>query len=271
MSHPNSPRVSTDSAAAQVLSHAGDDQTTTDTAPDAGVTTDYSATSTSAQAGGAGQLLSQAQQWLQDSGLKTTLTEVPEPLKRLATQTSGRWRQMSTTQKVLGGALLAAGSWYLISLSGKKGKSSNGRSSQADTLHELLLFVNDRVEGYQRAAEESKEPELKGYYKQLVSQSQQFANRLNTYLREQDGSRETRTTLKGKLYRAWMEAKAAVTGYDEEAILGSNVYGEEWAIKAYEEALQDPKLSGALRIEVQRQYTQSQQTYKKLQQLQARR
>ncbi|GAA4355286.1 hypothetical protein GCM10023185_17980 [Hymenobacter saemangeumensis] len=280
MSHPNSPRVSTDSAAANALSQASDptnpsaEATNNAALPTSGgaddTATSGGSTSGEGFTGGAGQLFSQVTSWLQDSSLQTAFTQVPEPLKRLATQTSGRWRQLSTTQKVVGGALLAAGSWYLLSRPGKGG-SARSKGSQTDTLHELLLFVNDRVEGYQRAASESKEPELQGYYKQLVSQSQQFANRLNTFLREQDGSRETGTTLKGKLYRAWMETKAAVTGYDEDAILGSNVYGEEWAIKAYEEALQDPSLTGALRMEVQRQYTQSQQTYKRLQQLQARR
>jgi len=268
MSHPNSPRISTDSAAATALSHAGDQSTqSSDNTTSATSGADQTSGQTE-QAGGVAQLFSQAQQWLQGASLPTALTQVPEPLKRLGGQTAKGWRQLSTTQKVVGGALLAAGGWYLISRSGQKGKS---RGSQTRTLHELLLFVNDRVEGYQRAASESKEPELQRYYQQLSSQSQQFSQRLNTYLQEQDGSQEDGTTLKGKLYRAWMEAKAAITGYDEDAVLGSNVYGEEWALKAYEEALQDRSLSGALRSEVQRQYEQSQRTYQKLQQLQARR
>ncbi|OON66064.1 hypothetical protein B0919_22535 [Hymenobacter sp. CRA2] len=134
-------------------------------------------------------------------------------------------------------------------------------------MRELLLFVNDRIEGYQRAVEESKDSELRGYYKQLVSQSQQFATQLNNHLRQQDGGHEDGTTLKGKLYRAWMDTKAAITGRDEKAILGSNVYGEEWALKAYEEALSDGALPPYLRREVHRQYAQSQKTYERLKQL----
>jgi hypothetical protein len=60
-----------------------------------------------------------------------------------------------------------------------------------------------------------------------------------------------------------------VTGYSEEAVLGSNVYGEEWALKAYEEALNDRRVTGNLRREVERQYEHSQQTYRRLKQLQA--
>lgn len=263
MSHSNSPRVSPVSAAASALSHAADEQahpTGAAASPGAG-----SPDSGSAQpSAGTAPLVSQAQDWLQ--GLPATLPPVPEPLRRLATQAGSRWRQLSATQKVVGGVLLAVGGWYLL----RPASASRRRSANpSSTLHELLLFVNDRVEGYRRAASESQDADLRNYYQQLVSQSQQFASRLNGYLRVQNSGQQTGTTLKGKLYRAWMETKAAVTGYSETAVLGSNVYGEEWALKAYEEALRDRTVTGSLRREVQRQYDQSQQTHHRLQQLQA--
>jgi uncharacterized protein (TIGR02284 family) len=167
----------------------------------------------------------------------------------------------------VGGALLAAGGWYLLRRPG--GTARREKNNPVSTLHELLLFVNDRVEGYKRAASESQDADLRNYYEQLAGQSKQFAIRLNGYLRVQESAPETGTTLKGKLYRTWMETKAAVTGYSEKAVLGSNVYGEEWALKAYKEALQDRTVKGSLRREVERQYEQSQHTYERLQQLQA--
>lgn len=260
MSHPNSPRVSPDSAAATALSHAGDEQAHA-TAASSGSGTDVPDAAPSRPAA----LVSQAQHWLQSVSLPTSLPPVPAPLKRLATQTGNGWRRLSTTQKVVGGTLLAVGGWLLL----RPGKASRRGAGPASTLHELLLFVNDRIEGYKRAASESQDADLRNYYQQLAGQSRQFADRLNGYLRVQRSGEETGTTLKGKLYRAWMEAKAAVTGYSETAVLGSNVFGEEWALKAYEEALQDRTVSGSLRREVQRQYEQSQQTHHRLQQLQA--
>ena len=259
MSHPNSPRVTPGSAAATALSQAGDEQAQPTTTPD---TDSASSTSSSPAA-----LVSQAQQWLQNVRLPASLQQVPEPLKRLATQTGNGWRQLSTVQKVVGGAVLATGAWYLL----RPGKAASRRreANPVGTLHELLLFVNDRVEGYRRAARESQDADLRNYYEELAGQSQQFAIRLNGYLRVQQSDPETGTTLKGKLYRGWMEAKAAITGYSETAVLGSNVFGEEWAIKAYEEALQDRAVKGSLRREVERQYEQSKKTHRRLQQLQA--
>ncbi|HEX8325919.1 MAG TPA: PA2169 family four-helix-bundle protein [Hymenobacter sp.] len=267
MSHPDSPRVSPDSAAANALSKAGDQQaqaTDTSLTADAGST---DAQTAAPAAGGAAALISQAQQWLKGQSLPTSLTQVPEPLKRLPSQIGTQWGRLTTTQKVVGGALLAAGGFYLLRRTGAAARRE--KSNPVSTLHELLLFVNDRVEGYKRAAHESQDADLRNYYEQLAGQSRNFATRLNGYLRVQESEPETGTTLKGKLYRAWMETKAAVTGYNEKAVLGSNVYGEEWAIKAYKEALMDRSVTGSLRREVERQYEQSKQTYQRLQQLQS--
>lgn len=204
----------------------------------------------------ASSLLGRVQGWLGTAGTAGLVSGAVRGFGRL-----------STTQKLLGGAVLFLGARYLM----RKNSNATGTTSAAtNTLHELLHFVNDRVEGYKRAVEESQDDELKGYYKQLVSQSQQFAAKLNAYLRQQNGERETGTTLKGKLYRQWMDAKAALTGADEKAILGSNVYGEEWALKAYQDALDDHTLTGTMRLEVERQYAQSQKTYNKLKSLQAK-
>ncbi|WP_086596024.1 ferritin-like domain-containing protein [Hymenobacter crusticola] len=214
-----------------------------------------------------GALLDQAQQLLDQGSVTDLLNKVPQSVKGLGTNVTNSYNKLSTTQKVVGGTLLALGLGYLL-LNNNKSDGKNGTSDeQTDALHELLLFVNDRIEGYQRAVEESQDPKLSGYYKQLVSQSQRFSNELNNYLRQQNGDQETSTTLKGKLYRAWMDTKAAITGADEEAILGSNIYGEEWALKAYKDALSDNNLPGALRVEVERQYAQSKKTYKDLKKL----
>lgn len=176
-------------------------------------------------------------------------------------QAPARAKKSGTTRKLVGGALLALGVAYLAT------RQKSKPSPEAATLDELLYFVNDRIAGYERAVAESHDAELRGYYKQLVSQSQQFATDLNTYLTQEGGEREASTTFKGKLYRAWMDAKALVTERDENTILGSNIYGEEWALKAYKEALADQTLTGAMRQAVERQYALSQKTYDRLKKL----
>lgn len=45
-----------------------------------------------------------------------------------------------------------------------------------------------------------------------------------------------------------------MTGRNEAGILDSNIYGEEWALKACVEALASPKLTGTTHQAVERQH-----------------
>ena len=45
------------------------------------------------------------------------------------------------------------------------------------------------------------------------------------------------STVRGKVYRVWMDVKSAVTNHDRESILNSCAFGEKAAIDAYEDAL----------------------------------
>jgi uncharacterized protein (TIGR02284 family) len=195
---------------------------------------------------------------------KELLGNVPGTIKDASDKTVGAFKNLTTTQKVVGGALLAAGLALLIAPK-KKGKAKRA----AKALDQLLLFVNDRIEGYKRAVAETKDSQLKSYYQQLVGQSQQFASTLNGYLTKKGGERETGTTLKGKLYRKLMDAQAVVTARDEKSILAANIYGEEWAIKAYKKTLRRKALKGEILEAVKKQFAQSKQTYERLKQLAA--
>jgi uncharacterized protein (TIGR02284 family) len=113
----------------------------------------------------------------------------------------------------------------------------NRNEKTVDVLQELNQFVNDRIEGYKYAAKETKDPVHQSYYQELVSQSTQFSNEINNTLSQYGGETQNSTTAKGKIFRGWMDVKSAVTGGDEEAIIESNLYGEEWAQKAYNDAL----------------------------------
>jgi uncharacterized protein (TIGR02284 family) len=207
-------------------------------------------------------LLDQAKQLLNKGNVSDLVNQLPNSVKDLGTKATSSYNKLSTTQKVVGGAAIALGVGLLLT-NRKKGTGDK----KADALQELLLFVNDRIEGYKKAVEESEDPQLKGYYKQLVSQSQRFATTLNENLRKQGGEREEGTTVKGKIYRRFMEASSALTGHSEKTILATNIHGEMWALKAYKEALSDRTLTGPLRAEVERQHTQSQKTYDELKRL----
>jgi uncharacterized protein (TIGR02284 family) len=201
-------------------------------------------------------LLDNAPESLKDAGAKA---------KEAGSKAAGAFKDLSTTQRVVGGALLAAGLAYLVAPK-KKGKAKR----KAAALDLLVLFVNDRIEGYKRAVDETKDGDHRAYYQQLVAQSRQFAEELNRYLTREGGERETGTTLKGKLYRKLMDAQATITGHNEKSILVANLYGEHWAIKAYKKALRRTALKGGIRETISSQLAQSERTYAKLKELAAK-
>lgn len=218
----------------------------------------------------AAPLLDKVKNQLEKSPLADLLGQLPASVKDAGTKVMARYQQFSTTQKVVGGVLLLLVVRRLMRGSKDAQKSpKKARRAEANTLDELLYFVNDRVAGYQKAVEVSQDPQRRSYYQRLVRQSQQFARTLNEHLRRLGAGNETSTTLKGKLYRRFMAAAAVVTGHDEKTVLATNIHGEQWAITAYEEALDDHTLRGPIRQEVERQYHQSQKTYQELKRMAA--
>lgn len=107
-------------------------------------------------------------------------------------------------------------------------------------LNDLVRINNDRIEGYERAAKESKnvDVDLIATFNQMADQSRKYKAELVREVSRLGGDPASDTTVSGKVYRVWMDLKAAITGKDRESILGSCEYGEDVAQKAYEAALE---------------------------------
>ena len=65
-------------------------------------------------------------QWIEDSGVLNSVNQLPQGLKDLGNRALDKVNSLSTTQKVVGGAILAAGIGWLAT---RKGKSSSDDSS----------------------------------------------------------------------------------------------------------------------------------------------
>jgi uncharacterized protein (TIGR02284 family) len=110
-----------------------------------------------------------------------------------------------------------------------------------DILNGLIEINNDRVEGYERAAKEIKDthkPEMKALFFEMAEQSRSYKNELTEAVIGLGGEPARDTTASGKLYRVWMDVKAAFSKDDLKAALESCEYGEDVALKAYQEALE---------------------------------
>jgi uncharacterized protein (TIGR02284 family) len=110
-----------------------------------------------------------------------------------------------------------------------------------DILNGLVQINNDRIEGYERAANEIrdlKQAEIKSLFFKMAEDSRGYKNDLVDAVISLGGEPTQSTTASGKLYRVWMDVKAAFSSDDLKAALESCEYGEDVALKAYQEALQ---------------------------------
>ncbi|MEP7127978.1 MAG: PA2169 family four-helix-bundle protein [Chitinophagales bacterium] len=106
-----------------------------------------------------------------------------------------------------------------------------------DVLNELVQINHDRNEGYKVASSETTDAQLKDLFQKYALQSDDLAEALTTEILALDGKPVEGTRLDGKIYRIWMDVKAAIAGNDRQAILNSCEYGEDIALRTYSDAL----------------------------------
>ena len=106
-----------------------------------------------------------------------------------------------------------------------------------DAINALIEINNDRIAGYETASNETQETDLKALFADCIQTSRKCRAELVSEVHSMGVTPTEGTKTTGKIYRAWMDFKAMVTGNDRKAILNSCEYGEDVAIEAYEDVL----------------------------------
>ena len=114
-------------ADAQATSQTNEAPDTTNTASTEGPQADQSNGPAGARLDTA---LNSGKKWIEDSGVLDSMNQLPQSLKDLGARALDRVSGLSTTQKVVGGAILAAGLGWLATRKGKS-SSSDGSDSSA--------------------------------------------------------------------------------------------------------------------------------------------
>ena len=110
-----------------------------------------------------------------------------------------------------------------------------------EVLNDLVEINNDRIVGYEKALDETKDADedLKILFASMIDESRKIRLDLANEVQVLGGEYERDTTARGKLYRAWMDVRAAFTGHDRHAVLANCERGEDAAQNAYREALKE--------------------------------
>jgi len=111
------------------------------------------------------------------------------------------------------------------------------KEKSIEVLNTLLEINNDRVEGYEKAATQTEDEELKTLFTQFAGTSKKCRQELSSEITKLGGTSTDDTKVEGKVFRVWMDVKTVLTGNSSRSILNSCKLGEESAVAAYENAI----------------------------------
>jgi uncharacterized protein (TIGR02284 family) len=134
------------------------------------------------------------------------------------------------------------------------------------TLNSLIETCRDGQQGFADAAEGVEDSNLKSFFYEAGQQRAQFVGELQSLVRDLGGDPENSGSVAGAIHRGWINIKSAVTGKDEKAILNEAERGEDSAVSAYKNALNEALPANVLSV-VQNQYSQVQATHDKVKRL----
>ncbi|OAQ39821.1 aldehyde dehydrogenase [Pedobacter psychrophilus] len=139
-------------------------------------------------------------------------------------------------------------------------------NTSTEILNDLVKINNDRIEGYTNAIEnlEAKDGDLKSLFIAMIDESRKCKMALSNELNVLKADTDPGTTNSGKLYRVWMDVKAAFTGHDRKSVLENCEFGEDAAQTAYKTASEDEDLPNHLRVLVLEQKSILKQSHDKI-------
>ena len=104
-------------------------------------------------------------------------------------------------------------------------------------LNDLVEINNDRIQGYERAIAETDDEDLTYLFTNMAAHSRAYKSDLSREIVLLGGEPTEGTKNTGKLFRAWMDIKAALTGKNRKDILSSCEFGEDAALDTYKSVI----------------------------------
>ena len=113
-----------------------------------------------------------------------------------------------------------------------------------NVLNGLIETLKNGELGFKSAAEDVKTPEIKKILNQYSTQRAQFARSLQAQVEQRGEKAEDSGSIAGALHRGWINLKSAVASREALAVLEECEQGEDYAVKAYRDALAGHHLDG---------------------------
>jgi uncharacterized protein (TIGR02284 family) len=127
------------------------------------------------------------------------------------------------------------------------------RGEVLDQLNDLLTISHDAQEGYQEAAENVKDTELKSLFLTQARQRTEFGAELASEIRTLGGDADKGTSIASNLHRAWINIKATFAPDDDKATTQECKRGDQTALDTYNRVLAETDLTASTREVLLRQ------------------
>jgi len=142
-------------------------------------------------------------------------------------------------------------------------------SNAIEALNDLSARTYDAEAGYKDAAENVSNPKLKTLFKANAEQRYTFGHEIKDCISKLGGTPQKGGTLEGKAHQVWMDVKSAITTNDDAAVLKEVNRGEEYALEAYENALENIEVGTPEYDQIVAQRNQVRSIYERTQNLES--
>lgn len=133
-------------------------------------------------------------------------------------------------------------------------------------LNNLIETCRDGQNGFKEAAENVKNPELKEFFNKTSLERSQFVGELQQQIHSLGGDPENTGSTAAALHRVWMDIKGTLTGRDDQSILNECERGEDSAVAAYQDAINEG-LPGNVASIVENQFRKVKEAHDRVKQL----
>ena len=131
----------------------------------------------------------------------------------------------------------------------EKAEATTTTKETIEVLNDLVAINNDRIAGYEKAIEETKDTDkdLRLLFTSMIDESRKIRLKLADEVQGLGGEYDRGTTASGKIYREWMDVRAVFTGHDRHTVLANCERGEDAAQNAYKDALNENNVPAYIR------------------------
>lgn len=105
----------------------------------------------------------------------------------------------------------------------------------------LLEVSNDRVQGYARAANEVTHEDLKKIFQEFAATAKKHNSQLRNAIHNLKGETTEATRNSGKVFRSWMDIKAAITGRNRSHIISAALFEIDSSKEQYDKLAEKHK------------------------------